>query len=199
MAARTDNPVAEIAAMGNVDPTKTLPNPLSSFIGREREIGEVESLLDEARLVTLLGTGGSGKTRLAIEATKRAATRLGVESAFVDLAPISDPALIDWTVATALGVRPVPPQTIAGALIEGLGRRRPASCSSSTISSSSCPLAAPRSSSSSGLLRSYGCSRRAAPLFTFAASTNIGSSPLSRRRPRPCLSTVLGQSNRIWR
>jgi hypothetical protein len=60
MAARTDSPVAGIAGIDNVGPSKTLPNPLSSFIGREHEIGEVEALLGEARLVRLTGTGGSG-------------------------------------------------------------------------------------------------------------------------------------------
>ena len=113
-----------MAGIDDVGPGPTLPDPLSSFIGRQREIGEVETLLDEARLVTLTGTGGSGKTRLAIEAARRAAMGRGIGSAFVDLAPISDPALIDSTMATALGVRPVPPQTMAGALTERL-RARP--------------------------------------------------------------------------
>jgi hypothetical protein len=60
MAARTDSPVAGIAGIDDGGPSKTLPNPLSSFIGREHEIGEVEALLGEARLVRLTGTGGSG-------------------------------------------------------------------------------------------------------------------------------------------
>jgi predicted ATPase/DNA-binding CsgD family transcriptional regulator len=124
MAARTDSPVGGIVGIDNVGPSQTLPNPLSSFIGREHEIGEVETLLDEARLVTLTGTGGSGKTRLAIEAAKRAATGLGVESAFVDLAPISDPALIAATIATALAIRPAPRHTVAEAIIEW-ARARP--------------------------------------------------------------------------
>ena len=123
MAARTHSSMAGMAGIDDVGPDRTLPNPLSSFIGREHEIGEVEALLGEARLVTLTGTGGSGKTRLAIEAAKRAATRLGVDSAFVDLAPIIDPALVAATIATALGIRPAPRHTVAEALIEWLGAR----------------------------------------------------------------------------
>jgi len=117
-------PLAGMAGIDDVGRSPTLPDPLSSFIGREREIAEVAALVGEARLVTLTGAGGSGKTRLAIEAARRAATELEIERGFVDLAPKSDSALIDSTVATALGVRPFPPQTMAEALIERL-RARP--------------------------------------------------------------------------
>ena len=124
MAARTDSPVAGIAGIYNVGPSRTLPNPVSSFIGREHEIGELEALLGEARLVTLTGTGGSGKTQLAIEVAKRAVTSLGVRAPVDDLAPISDPALIAATIATALGIRPAPRHWVAEALIEW-ARARP--------------------------------------------------------------------------
>jgi predicted ATPase/DNA-binding CsgD family transcriptional regulator len=132
MAARMDSPIhpkegvdgtgspGRVAAGGG----QPLPLPLSSFVGREREIGEVETLLGQARLVTLTGAGGSGKTRLAIEAARRAASSAGVEAAFVDLAPISDPALVKSTVATALGILPVLPQTATEALVEHLRPRR---------------------------------------------------------------------------
>jgi predicted ATPase/DNA-binding NarL/FixJ family response regulator len=100
-----------------------LPGPLSSFIGRERELAEVDALLDRARLVTLTGAGCTGKTRLAIEVAGRTASRLHIDSAFVDLAPISDADLVLPTVATAVGVRPKPPQTVNEALVEGLAAR----------------------------------------------------------------------------
>ena len=71
-----------------------LPHDLSSFVGRERELSDVVALIERARLVTLTGPGGSGKTRLAIEAARRAASALNLEAAFVDLAPVGDPGLI---------------------------------------------------------------------------------------------------------
>jgi predicted ATPase/DNA-binding SARP family transcriptional activator len=81
-----------------------LPAQLTSFIGRERELGEIERLLREHRLVTLTGTGGAGKTRLALEA---ASDQLGVWAGgvwLVDLTAQTDPALVPTTVARVLGV-----------------------------------------------------------------------------------------------
>lgn len=81
-----------------------VPAPLTAFIGRERELAEVARLLVSARLVTLTGAGGVGKTRLAIEAA--ASVRLvfpdGVD--LVDLSAVTDPALIATAVAAALGI-----------------------------------------------------------------------------------------------
>lgn len=78
-----------------------VPAQLSRFVGREKEIGEVRGLLATTRLLTITGTGGSGKTRLAIET----AARSGRETAWVDLAPITNPRLLASQVAAALGVR----------------------------------------------------------------------------------------------
>jgi predicted ATPase/DNA-binding SARP family transcriptional activator len=82
-----------------------LPASLTSFIGREREIGEVTRLLGRVRLVTLVGPGGCGKTRLAIEAAKRLvdAYRDGVWLA--DLAPLDDAELVPQAVAAVLCVQ----------------------------------------------------------------------------------------------
>jgi predicted ATPase/class 3 adenylate cyclase len=87
---------------------RNLPASLSSFIGREREIAEVEELLVTDRLVTLTGAGGCGKTRLALEV---AACKLDLFADgvwFVDLAPLSDRQLVGQTVAHALGAREEP-------------------------------------------------------------------------------------------
>lgn len=77
------------------------PAQLTSFVGREAEIEQVGALLATARLVTLTGPGGAGKTRLAIEASRG---RPG-EVCFVDLAPLGSGAHVPHTVLTALGVR----------------------------------------------------------------------------------------------
>jgi len=82
---------------------RSLPRPLNSFIGREQEKATVKRLLQTARLVTLTGTGGIGKTRLALEV---AADHDAV--AFVDLATVSDGELIGAAVAEAVGIRKLP-------------------------------------------------------------------------------------------
>ena len=91
-----------LIAVGRRGRPSSCLRPLSSFVGRERELDELEGLIANARLVTLTGPGGSGKTRLAIETARRTADRLATDIAFVDLAPISDPGLIVSTIATAL-------------------------------------------------------------------------------------------------
>lgn len=79
----------------------SLPIQLTRFVGREREIAEVRQLLESCRLLTVTGAGGSGKTRLVIEA----ASRYPGEIVWVDLAPLLEPELVPEHVAAALGVR----------------------------------------------------------------------------------------------
>ncbi|CAN5688401.1 BTAD domain-containing putative transcriptional regulator [soil metagenome] len=81
-----------------------LPRPISSIVGRARELSDIERLLDSGRLVTLTGPGGIGKTRLAIEFAQRM-TGVSEAVAFVDLAPLSSPDLVLPAVAEALDVR----------------------------------------------------------------------------------------------
>ncbi|MFN8454180.1 MAG: BTAD domain-containing putative transcriptional regulator [Anaerolineae bacterium] len=91
-------------------PSNNLPTPLTTFIGREHEMAEIKQLLVGARLLTLTGSGGCGKTRLALEV----ATELLLEQAFADgvwwveLAALADPALVPQAVASALGVQEQP-------------------------------------------------------------------------------------------
>jgi predicted ATPase/DNA-binding SARP family transcriptional activator len=82
-----------------------LPAPLTSFLGREQDLAKLDRLLGEARLVTLTGTGGTGKTRLAVEAGARAAGWFPDGVWLAELAGIADPGLVAAQVMQALGVR----------------------------------------------------------------------------------------------
>jgi predicted ATPase/class 3 adenylate cyclase len=81
-----------------------LPLQLTSFVGREEEITEVERLLGRTRLLTLTGPGGSGKSRLALRVAADLLPHYRDGSCFVDLSPVTDPALVPAAVARALGV-----------------------------------------------------------------------------------------------
>jgi predicted ATPase/class 3 adenylate cyclase len=82
-----------------------LPKAISSFIGRDRDVAELAELLETARLVTLTGPGGCGKTRLAIEAASASLPVRPDGIWFVDLAPVSDRELVLSVAANAMGVR----------------------------------------------------------------------------------------------
>lgn len=94
------------------------PRPLSSFVGRSDELAELVAVLSTRRLVTLIGPGGGGKTRLAIEVASRLAPAFGQGVAFVDLAPIGDPALVAEVAVSALGASPRASSAIASVIGE---------------------------------------------------------------------------------
>ena len=82
-----------------------LPRPASSFIGREREVRDLLAAIRSARLVTLTGPGGSGKTRLALEAAATLVPSYKAGVFWVGLATLRDPALVSETIAQTLGAK----------------------------------------------------------------------------------------------
>jgi predicted ATPase/DNA-binding SARP family transcriptional activator len=93
-------------------PITNLPVPITSFIGREKEIDEIIRLLGRHRLVTLTGPGGVGKTRLAIQSSNELLGEFKDGLWWVELAPLMDEALLPQAVAQVLGVRESPNQPL---------------------------------------------------------------------------------------
>lgn len=100
-----------------------LPVQLTSFIGREGEIAAVGELLDRARLVTLTGPGGTGKTRLALQVASERLTQYADGAFFVDLAAITDSSLVASALASSAGVREVADKPLTETLAEELRDR----------------------------------------------------------------------------
>jgi class 3 adenylate cyclase len=92
----------EFPPLRTVDQTN-LPAQPTPFVGRERELAEVLALLDSHRIVTLTGPGGSGKTRLALQAAAESVEEYGDGVWFVSLAAVRDPQLIEPTIARVVG------------------------------------------------------------------------------------------------
>jgi non-specific serine/threonine protein kinase len=93
-------------------PRTNLPIPLTSFIGREKEIEEITRLVSKNRLVTLTGPGGVGKTRLAIQSSNKLLSKFKDGVWWVELAPLTDESLVTQAIAKALGLREIPNQSL---------------------------------------------------------------------------------------
>jgi predicted ATPase/class 3 adenylate cyclase len=97
-----------------------LPFQSTSFVGRERDTHEVKSLLGAARLVSLTGSGGAGKTRLSLQVGADCIDNFADGVWFVDLAPLTDALLVPQTVATVLGIKEQPGVAITDTVAQGL-------------------------------------------------------------------------------
>lgn len=101
-------------------PKHNIPAALSSFVGREREMVEVQRSLAMTRLLTLTGAGGTGKTRLATEAARELAGAYPDGAWMVDASALSDPQLLTRAAAAAFGVREQPEQPLITSLADAL-------------------------------------------------------------------------------
>ena len=100
------------------------PAALTSFIGRAGPVGDITRLLDESRLVTVTGPGGSGKTRLAGQVARRVADRFADGVWLAELASVRVPGQLPLVVATALGIREQPGMPAAETLARVLARQQ---------------------------------------------------------------------------
>jgi non-specific serine/threonine protein kinase len=101
-----------------------LPATLTSFIGRQRELADLQARMADARLLTLTGVGGCGKTRLALEFARLVLDRYPDGVWLVELAPLVNAALVPHAVAAVFGVRATAGQSTLSALIARLCQRR---------------------------------------------------------------------------
>src|SRR4051794_31066280 len=101
----------------------TLPIPLTSFVGRTTEVAAIRRLLESARLVTLTGPGGVGKTRLALAVARRVHGAYPDGVVLAQLAAVRDPRLVLPAIAQILGVRETPGRDLVDTLADDIGDR----------------------------------------------------------------------------
>jgi predicted ATPase len=101
-----------------------LPEQVTSFIGRERETADLENLIGRSRLVTVVGTGGLGKTRLSVQVAANVIDDFPDGVWLIELAPISEPRLVPQAVASVLGVTETAGAPVVDALLAHVRDRR---------------------------------------------------------------------------
>jgi predicted ATPase/class 3 adenylate cyclase len=116
---------ADFPALRTLETTpNNLPQELTSFVGREREMAEIAKALRDTRLLTLFGVGGIGKTRLSLQLAARLLDQFPDGAWFVELAPLRDPELVPQATASVLGVKEEPGLTVLDALRKHARDRR---------------------------------------------------------------------------
>ena len=122
---------AQVEAMSAFDPARGIPNcsetcvprPATQTVGRDHDIDRVLGMLDRHRLVTLLGIGGVGKTRLAAEVAHRYVEATSERACYVDLTKVRDAGLVAELTVRELGIRAGENQDVVQMLEEGLRRQ----------------------------------------------------------------------------
>jgi predicted ATPase/DNA-binding CsgD family transcriptional regulator len=115
---------SEILEQSVVQPQHNLPAQITSFIGRQREIAEIQELLSTNRLLTLTGPPGTGKTRLALQVAWQVRHKFEDGVYLVELAPIRDPELVTTTIAKVLGIGESGNQPLIDTLKKNLQQKR---------------------------------------------------------------------------
>ena len=114
-----------------------LPAPLTSFIGRDDDLARIDTLLAAGRLVTVLGPGGAGKTRLAVEAARRHCHEYRDGAWMIDLASVTEPAKVGAAVLAGIGLRGGASCSRPGSRVEG-GRVETGSSTNSAAGRACC-------------------------------------------------------------
>jgi predicted ATPase/class 3 adenylate cyclase len=112
-----------LRTLENPDLPNNLPEQVTTFIGREAELAEIRSLIEKARLVTLVGSGGSGKTRLALQVAAELLDGTGGGVWLVELAAVTDADRVLASVLTALGMREKSGRPLFETLVDAIGSR----------------------------------------------------------------------------
>ncbi|HEV2038081.1 MAG TPA: adenylate/guanylate cyclase domain-containing protein, partial [Candidatus Eremiobacteraceae bacterium] len=116
---------AEFAPLKSLDALpNNLPLQVTSFIGREGDVAEIRCLSEKSRLLTLVGPGGVGKTRLALQVGADLLERYPDGVWFVELATLTDPELVPSETALALNVRLASDRSLTDSIVHALGRKR---------------------------------------------------------------------------
>jgi non-specific serine/threonine protein kinase len=114
----------QVTSAAPKSPRHNLPTQLTTFVGRVDDLGELSRLLDSHRLLTLTGSGGIGKTRLALEVGRAVLERFADGVWLIDLSPLTEHAQVPDAIAAALGIRAEVHTDIQRALIGWLESRR---------------------------------------------------------------------------
>jgi diguanylate cyclase (GGDEF)-like protein len=119
-AAYVSTPLSQKLRGASLLPDRALPPALTDFVGREVEQERINALLDRSRLVSLVGPGGIGKTRLSLQIARGRTDDFADGVRFVSLGSTMDPALVAPAVASALGVRQSPGKSVRESLVSSL-------------------------------------------------------------------------------
>jgi predicted ATPase/Tfp pilus assembly protein PilF len=124
LGASSDASVMAVAAPDRAAGSGRLPAPLTSFVGRERELVELEAIMARTRLLTLTGAAGTGKTRLAARLATKVADEFADGVYFVPLASLADSGLVAPAIAQALGIAELPGRSVLERLTTFLADRQ---------------------------------------------------------------------------